>query len=1311
MNNLQYDPGLKELLLRRTGNLAGEFPSAEVAGEEIPVVARLENPALAVDGLRVISRLGPVVTGWVQLEKIVEVHENKNVVSLKASRTFSPALAVSVPEIRADQPALLTAFGADFPSGKGVLAGLADWGFDFVHVNLRNADGSTRLKWLWDQRGGPDLTSPQPFGYGREFSQEQINAALAQPDPYQALSYDPSHFDLSGKGTHGTHVADILGGGGWASGSAPGVAPGVDYIFVHLKADDTRPQDTLGDSARLLDAIAYMVGRAAGRPLVISLSLGATGGPHDGSTLVEIGLDALLDEHRGVVAVMSTGNYYESGMHSHGRLLSGGVLDLPWLVSPLNDERAEMEIWYGSQDRFGLELLDPAGNSLGQVPLGADLLVRMGDLTLASIYHREGDPNNHDHQIDLFLWPGAPGGRWTVRLTGEAVQDGLFHAWIERENFLVQSRFDANVSTPQYTIGSICNGRNTIAVAAYDARFGLQPLPFSSAGPSRDGRRKPDISAPGGGILAACSSRQVNGGRLLDGLTVKSGTSMAAPHVAGAAALVLEAAGPPWLSARQVKNILLQTARMNPPRSAEDRLRYGAGRLDVSAAIAAARVLRNPMHPEEREESFFAAVEPQFEKTVHTRIQTLSTLEETGQEVFSLTLRWPDSCPSDTAYLGAPLVLDRDRQPYLHPDQPTSWAETVQQRGDGRAILLRPGRHPGEFDAPDNLHLISGRHYYLIVPEHIFVHVKSDPDRGWQRRVRYREVPVSEQRVYGLPLFVQNGRLQLLPVGEMQQEWGESRKTLYALAISPYLRGRSQAQLNEDWMHAARVLRQAIGDYPEFNESMLPLHAPLTDDALAETRRRYEPPGQFLRFPDGVQQTYTDLSAYLYLETLRWNPATLDGHTTELLRYLPVPKRSFLEGLETLRAAFDENDNLVVLTGFIPPMAIGMATSLRVAAGESGYRANQSRHMYGDAADLDRSGRRNFNLMAGREAVVNCFVPWPDNPAAAALRACFSVCQFERILLNSSSGAAERHYTLHVECSGYHQPNYAGVYQFRVADLRAANGDQTIADRLGDAGANYADVVTVVPQNGTTRPNAFYPSQLNDPANQPHGHPLFNAVHSNTNLGALLDRLDVAERYITLNVGLRNVGHDLDVQAVVQELFDLYANHRSFLGVTFDLEWYNASPSATTALVTLAAWVREHYPGKFLFPIWFGQTRSRMDWALLQALRDSVVPVYDGSINKAWDSATRTEWTRVVLDKNMLRQHWDSRHNLRSYGQNLALPPGIPSTDMSNALKWIGRRARLFGSCIFAFQFSHYGQNWMGRTPYLQAILTEMGER
>lgn len=97
-----------------------------------------------------------------------------------------------------------------------------------------------------------------------------------------------------------------------------------------------------------------------------------------------------------------------------------------------------------------------------------------------------------------------------MRLHGTRVTNGKFHSWIERDdpNRLQpnnQSKF-ASPNDNSHTLGSIACGHKSIVVGSYNANDRNKSIPeFSSAEPTRDGRQKPEISAPGHFVAAAKS--------------------------------------------------------------------------------------------------------------------------------------------------------------------------------------------------------------------------------------------------------------------------------------------------------------------------------------------------------------------------------------------------------------------------------------------------------------------------------------------------------------------------------------------------------------------------------------------------------------------------------------------------------------------------------------------------------------------------------------------------------------------------------------------------------------------------------------
>ena len=593
------DPALWELL--RAEEKAGE-------DREIEAIIRLVRPGIEIPDVRMVARFGTIATCRLLASDVVAVHDRDDIVSLKATRGLGEAREPDPPG-----PPALPAAPGERPTdlrrppdldigGKGVVLGQVDWGVDVVSAAFRRppdgdsvGSGGTRFLALWDQRDLARGAPPQPYGYGAVHDRATIDRALLGGRPYDDLGYHPALADR-GTGSHGTHVLDIAAGNGRAGGPE-GIAPEADLVFVHLADRGTGGMRSLGDSVRLLEAAHFISATAAKRPWVINLSLGRTGGSHDGCSLTELALDELLGAGPGRFVVQSAGNYFRTRTHAGGRLEAGEVLTLTFESKPGDVTPNELEIWYDGADELAVRIDPPGAVSARPVLLGERAELVDGGRVLGRAYHRGCEPNNFANHVDAFLDPVPGGGLWTVTLEARRVVDGRFHAWIERDDSCpqCQARFRPADSSSASTTGTIANGHLPLVVGAYDGHHPARPpAPFSSVGPTRDGREKPDVSAPGVGVLAARST-PLSGYPDAGLLVRKSGTSMATPHVTGAVALCLELGGRS-LDAATIRRLVLDSCEPVPATDPPHRL--GAGRLDIPRLLAATR-LYLPSRPEE----------------------------------------------------------------------------------------------------------------------------------------------------------------------------------------------------------------------------------------------------------------------------------------------------------------------------------------------------------------------------------------------------------------------------------------------------------------------------------------------------------------------------------------------------------------------------------------------------------------------------------------------------------------------------------------------------------------------------------------
>ncbi|MFI7698542.1 S8 family serine peptidase [Nonomuraea sp. NPDC049480] len=521
---------------------------------------------------------------------------------VESSRPLFPELNVSRPDVRgvAEAPD-----GSGPLTGAGAIVAIIDSGIDYTHPAFRHANGSSRILYLWDQTA--DAMAEAAVPYGVEYVKEDIDKALADPRPHRVVPH------TDGVSGHGTHVAGIAAGDdSRLGGDYSGLAPRADLIVVALAGT---PGVSLGRSRELVDAVHYIVKHADGHPVAINISQGMNGGGHAGESLVERALDAYA-RRPGVVIVKSAGNEQEWRTHAGGTLAEGDTVELELVVPPGDLEDDIVEIWFDGSDEIGVAVAPPHGPPSGFTRPGQvrDFTTRHGDRvridsetdcdaggdTATTVIITAGGGSGTEAGVTGSGRDGIEAGVWRLILRGDAVRHGRYDAWIERAprggpGAAEQSRFAPAGADPTRTISVPGTARRVITVGSYATRpanpfFGQGALSaFSSHGPTRLGARKPDLTAPGEWIASARAAGSAQPPRPDAAHTLMAGTSMAAPHVCGAAALVMAArlaAGLPPLDGEQAGQILRRTAR-DAGTSPDDG--WGEGKLDVTAAVEAAR--------------------------------------------------------------------------------------------------------------------------------------------------------------------------------------------------------------------------------------------------------------------------------------------------------------------------------------------------------------------------------------------------------------------------------------------------------------------------------------------------------------------------------------------------------------------------------------------------------------------------------------------------------------------------------------------------------------------------------------------------
>ncbi|MEZ4415814.1 MAG: S8 family serine peptidase [Gemmatimonadota bacterium] len=534
----------------------------------------------------------------------------------------TPAIASGSPV--APDPAVRR-FGdaAQHHEGEGVLIGIIDvQGFDFAHADFLDGE-DTRWVRIWDQ-GGNARPSPaarnggRGFDYGAEFRKEDLNEALrASP----SLGVPPQEIERQSQmiaASHGTHVASIAAGNRGICRKAM-----LAGVLVALTDEDLDRRRSFYDSTRIAEAIEYLLALSLelGRvPISINISLGTNGHAHDASSAISRWIDSALTQRGRAIAVAAGNAGQESALydgdvgfvmgrvHASGRIPAAGLTrDLGWQVvgngiADLSEN--EMEIWHPAQDRLSVSLRPPGGDWLGPVQPGQYIENhQLPDGSYVSIYNEVYHHANGENYIALYLSPllsadgvvGISSGEWMVRLEGEEIHDGSFHAWIERDDprrlgpvgekeaWRFPSFFSEGSYVDDSTVSSLACGQRVLSVANLD-EASSRINPTSSQGPTRDGRAKPDVAAPGTDIVAA------RGFEPDQEWVAMTGTSMASPFVCGVAGLMLAVA--PDLTAAQIHGIMRRTATPLPGHDYRWQNDAGFGRLNPDACLREARALQ-----------------------------------------------------------------------------------------------------------------------------------------------------------------------------------------------------------------------------------------------------------------------------------------------------------------------------------------------------------------------------------------------------------------------------------------------------------------------------------------------------------------------------------------------------------------------------------------------------------------------------------------------------------------------------------------------------------------------------------------------
>lgn len=566
--------------------------AADVAQAEVPLL-------LKIDGRVDLARLR-ALAGLRLSEAIATGGERPRYLTARADVAALPAVQAEVPHLTMALPrrreAAMPAAGcgiAERRAGPGELViGAIDSQCAFLNRGFcKNRTGTgarqTRILGLWDQRRGPadgdaHWRRPAAFGYGRELDADAIDLLLRGIDrpADEARRYRACGYLCDERGTlrdehHGGQVLDIAGGLPLPHAPAASAKPAFDdaaaraaLVFVGIPEPGRRDGTGAAADAYLVDALHYIVRRAgAAAQIVVTLSIGALAGSHDGDSLLEQAIDQLLADEPRLTIVVAAGNAAAERWHARGELAAGGMdgacAALRWRTMPGDATDSFLELWLRAErqsvfERLRVAATAPDGRQLaagiGQV---AELRGADGRLQARLDLRRRLSNEKARVQALLSLAPtagpraGQAAGAWRIEVHHQhASEPCRLSAWLQRDTpgsrpFVLQSEFEALSPGLRFdgvaALSSMATGQRTIRVGAARASDGRPSLYSRYASGAVDIYGVADESAAIGGLI--CTG-------LLSGQSARlDGTSAAAPVVARAlAAQLMTLRAPPGMA-------------------------------------------------------------------------------------------------------------------------------------------------------------------------------------------------------------------------------------------------------------------------------------------------------------------------------------------------------------------------------------------------------------------------------------------------------------------------------------------------------------------------------------------------------------------------------------------------------------------------------------------------------------------------------------------------------------------------------------------------------------------------------------------
>ena len=594
-------------------------PDADTKAIETRLKAIGAHPQGTVGRYIMVSTPASVVDQIAAIEGVTYISKGPSV----SQKTLVSREVTGVSKVQAGTNPLPQAF-----TGKGVVVGIIDGGFDFSHPAFKDAEGNLRIKAYYTP-GMPRQEGDSPIVTldGTEL------AGKVYTTPEDILKEESDNMNES----HGSHCAATAAGATFDC--AGGMAPEADLILcAYIKTD----KEDVGDQVyfmgyNVMQSILYIrdYAKRVGKPYVISMSLNSHEGPHDGTSFVSDMLNQMALEGTNMTLAASNEGGYDcyinhtlaanDTLHTiiNGRngIQASGYTRIPGEISfqiGICDKATQTELWRseplrsengGCSFNLGYGETYAAETSTDQYE---DIKSHLGTvLTNAITQFSVGKLEDGRSKMQYIVSGNMPENHYFV-LHIACSENNIVDLWGDNG-----TSYEAKEGSDYYTagnssvsLGDWCTGGNIITVGSWVSKPSITNInsetvssnfevgdgtgsysPFSSYGTDLAGHNHPFVSTPGSLIISAVNHYDPNfslegarGNRVVEmapngyAWGVMSGTSMATPTAAGIIALWLQAK--PTLTYEEIKETIIATSNTDEFTEATP-IRFGHGKMDA----------------------------------------------------------------------------------------------------------------------------------------------------------------------------------------------------------------------------------------------------------------------------------------------------------------------------------------------------------------------------------------------------------------------------------------------------------------------------------------------------------------------------------------------------------------------------------------------------------------------------------------------------------------------------------------------------------------------------------------------------------